>query len=115
MRKLRVVSFVIVAGLAVPLTLAACASSSEERAGGRTTRSAASVLEDAALTARVKTALAAAGASPLSIGVTTTQGGIVQLSGFVERPEDAQRAAEIARQVRGVQQVYNDIRVVPRA
>jgi hyperosmotically inducible periplasmic protein len=114
MRKMRVVSLVIVAALAAPLTLAGCASSSEERAAGGTSRSASSVLDDAALTARVKTALAAAGASPLSINVTTTQGGIVQLSGFVERPEDAQRAGEIARQVKGVQRVYNDIRVVPR-
>jgi osmotically-inducible protein OsmY len=114
MEKMRVVSVVMVAALTAPLMISGCASSSDERAAGGTSRSASSVLDEAALTARVTAALAAAGANPMSINVTTTQGGIVQLSGFVERPEDAQRAAEIARQVKGVKQVYNDIRVVPR-
>jgi osmotically-inducible protein OsmY len=39
----------------------------------------------------------------------------VQLSGFVDSEDKARRAGEIARQVEGVKQVYNDIRIAPRA
>jgi osmotically-inducible protein OsmY len=48
------------------------------------------------------------------VHVTTTQGGIVQLAGFVDSPEQARRAADIARRVEGVKYVYDDIRVAPR-
>ena len=44
------------------------------------------------------------------INVETYQG-TVQLSGFVANPADAQRAADIARGVKGVSSVKNDIRV----
>jgi osmotically-inducible protein OsmY len=44
------------------------------------------------------------------INVETFKGD-VQLSGFVAQPEDAQRAADIARGVKGVSSVKNDIRV----
>jgi osmotically-inducible protein OsmY len=44
------------------------------------------------------------------INVETFKGD-VQLSGFVAQPSDAQRAAEIARGVKGVTSVKNDIRV----
>jgi osmotically-inducible protein OsmY len=94
------------------VALVGCASpspTSEERPAG-----AGTYLEDAALTTRVKAALAAAGASPMAVQVTT-QGGVVQLSGFVDTPEDVQRAGEVARQVKGVKQVHNDIRVAPRS
>ena len=37
--------------------------------------------------------------------------GDVQLSGFVADPRDAQRAVELARGVKGVTSVKNDIRV----
>jgi osmotically-inducible protein OsmY len=40
-----------------------------------------------------------------------TYKGDVQLSGFVAQPADAQRAAEVARGVKGVASVKNDIRV----
>ena len=92
--------------------IAGCASTSEERSRPSGS-SVSTILEDAALTARIKTALAAAGVSPTAVHVTTTQGGIVQVSGFVNSREDARRAAEIARHVDGVKQVYDDIRVLP--
>ena len=88
--------------------IAGCASKPEERPSS----TVGSMLEDAALTARVKTALAAAGISPTAVQVTTTQGGIVQLSGFVNSRDDARRAAEIARNIDGVKQLYDDIRIV---
>jgi osmotically-inducible protein OsmY len=94
--------------------ISGCASSTDEGSRPSSRSSMSSVLEDAALTARVKTALTAAGVSPTAVHVTTTQGGIVQLSGFVSSPEDARRAADIARRVEGVKQVYDDVRVAPR-
>ncbi len=94
------------------LLSARCGSPSGERAqaGSR----ASTVLEDAALTARVTTALTAAGvANPLKINVTT-ENGVVQLSGFVDSEDKARRAGEIARRVEGMKRLYNDIRVAPR-
>ena len=98
--------------LAVAL-VGGCASSSEERPPS-TGSSVGSFLEDAALTTRVKTALTAAGISPTAVHVTTRDGGIVQLSGFVGSPDEARRAADIARRVEGVKYVYDDIRIAPR-
>jgi osmotically-inducible protein OsmY len=72
------------------------------------------VLDDAALAAKVTAALTAAGvANPFKINVTT-ENGVVQLSGFVDSEDKARRAGEIARQVEGVKRLYNDIRVAPR-
>jgi osmotically-inducible protein OsmY len=84
----------------------------EEQASSGASRDAGSILEDAALTGRIKMALAAAGAGSVQVA---TQGGIVQLSGFVDHPQDAERALEVARQVKGVREVYNDIRVLPES
>jgi hyperosmotically inducible periplasmic protein len=111
MKAIRVVSTVMLLALSGTPTPGGSASLSEEPSTGGATRGASSILEDAALTARIKTVLTAAGAA--SVQVATTQGGVVQLSGFVDNPADAERAVEVARQVKGVREVYNDIRVVP--
>jgi osmotically-inducible protein OsmY len=60
----------------------------------------------------VKTALAkeAGLGSARDINVTTNRG-TVQLSGFVDSREVANRAAQAARSVEGVQSVKNDIQV----
>jgi osmotically-inducible protein OsmY len=110
MNSMKAAALVAVLGA---VQIAGCATSPEERPRQSSGSSLGSLLEDAALTARVKTALAAAGVSPTAVHVTTTQGGIVQLAGFVNSADDARRAAEIARHVDGVKQVYDDIRVVP--
>jgi hyperosmotically inducible periplasmic protein len=87
--------------------LAGCASDSGSRATGQ-------VLDDGALTARVKTAIArdASLGAAKDVNVTTYRG-VVQLSGFVESEDVARRAEEIARSVQGVQSVKNDLRVNP--
>jgi hyperosmotically inducible protein len=113
MRTIRVVSTLMLLALSGTPTLGGSASLSEEQSAGGASRAASSILEDAALTAKIKTALTAAGAA--SVQVATTRGGIVQLSGFVDLAEDAERAVEVARQVKGVREVYNDIRVVPES
>jgi osmotically-inducible protein OsmY len=68
-------------------------------------------LDDAGITTKVKAAFAAdPNVKATEINVETFKG-TVQLSGFVAQPQDAQRAADIARGVKGVTAVKNDIRV----
>lgn len=89
------------------LQLAGCASSPDQRAAGQ-------VVDDSALTARVKSALAVdAGVSTAANVNVTTYRGVVQLSGFVASQEAAQRAVAIAKSIDGVQSVKNDLRVNP--
>jgi osmotically-inducible protein OsmY len=86
--------------------LAGCASEATSRSTGR-------VVDDAALTAKVKTALARdSDVSALDVNVTTYRG-VVQLSGFVQDENAARKAADIARGVDGVKDVYNDLRIAP--
>ena len=67
---------------------------------------------DAALTAKVKTAIA----SDVGVGTAAninvqTYNGEVQLSGFVSSPDEASRAVHAANSVNGVRVVRNDVRV----
>jgi osmotically-inducible protein OsmY len=91
-------------------TLVGCASTDSGR------RSAGQTVDDGAITARVKTAIAkdAGVGKAMDVNVTTNRG-IVQLSGFVDSQEVADRAGRAARSVEGVQSVRNDIRVAARA
>ena len=67
-------------------------------------------VDDATITTKVKSALASDGGMTLAnkVGVETGQG-VVQLSGFVSSAEDKERAETIARGVKGVQSVKNDL------
>jgi hyperosmotically inducible protein len=84
--------------------LAACA-------GTRTKESTGEFVDDSAITTKVKAALAA---DPVTkareIGVSTFKG-VVQLSGFVSTAEEKNKAAEVARSVKGVTDVKNNITV----
>ncbi|HEX7053626.1 MAG TPA: BON domain-containing protein [Burkholderiales bacterium] len=85
--------------------LAGCSSNPNRRSTG-------AVLDDAALTAKVKTALARdEQVAAHNVNVTTYRG-LVQLSGFVESEDAARKAADVARSVEGVRDVYNDLRVI---
>ena len=89
--------------------IAGCSSTPESRGTGQ-------VVDDASLTARVKTALAkdASLGTARDVNVTTYRG-VVQLSGFVESDQVKQRAEQVAKQVDGVRSVENDLRVGPRS
>jgi hyperosmotically inducible periplasmic protein len=89
--------------------LAGCASSQSQP---EARRSAGGVIDDATLTAKVKTALAADREVPAHNVNVTTYRGLVQLSGFVQSEDVARKAAQLARNVDGVRDVYNDVRVV---
>ncbi len=88
----------------VALTAAGCASTEDRVSTGQ-------YIDDAVITAKVKSSFAAdPSVKATEINVETYKGA-VQLSGFVAEPRDAMRAAEIARGVEGVTSVKNDIRV----
>ena len=92
--------------LAAALGVAGCASSPE------TKRDAGQFTDDAALTAKVKTAIATdVGARAASAINVETFKGVVQLSGFVDNKEMANRAVAAARKVSGVQNLKNDLRL----
>src|SRR5262245_43847326 len=74
--------------------------------------SAGKTLEDAAVTAKVKSALIAEpNLKAMSIDVDTT-GGIVTLKGTTENAEQKQRAEQLAATVEGVRSVRNELVVV---
>jgi hyperosmotically inducible protein len=90
--------------LSVILGLAACA-------GDATHRSTGQYVDDKTLSARVNAALLAdKDVKSSQIGVTTYNG-VVQLNGFVESPEQAQRAIVVAQKVDGVKSVKDDMHV----
>jgi len=89
------------------LALAACAGKEPET--GRTTGEFTS---DAALTAKVKSAIATeAGARTAAAINIETYRGVVQLTGFADSPEQAARAEAAAKKVEGVRSVKNDVRI----
>lgn len=78
-----------------------------------TRQSTGEVVDDAALTARVKSALISEpGVKSTAINVETFRG-TVSLSGFVDSAEMAQKAIDAAEKVQGVRSVKNDMRVKP--
>jgi hyperosmotically inducible protein len=72
-------------------------------------------VDDAMLTAKVKTQMAADGRiSPTRVGVETVNGAVT-LTGEVPTQEEKDAAAEVARKVEGVRSVSNQIIVNPAA
>lgn len=86
--------------------LAGCAT---DRASERT---AGEFTDDAALTAKVKAAIASdAGARTAAVVDVNTYRGVVQLTGFVDSDDQANRAVAAAKKVKGVRSVKNDLRL----
>jgi osmotically-inducible protein OsmY len=103
MRNIRMLAICLLAAVGA----VACSSTPTSRGTGE-------VVSDSALTAKVKTAIArdTTIGNAMNINVNTYRG-VVQLAGFVNTEEAARRAAEVARNVQGVQTVQNDLRVNP--
>jgi len=78
-------------------------------AGDTTTRSTGQYIDDSALTTKVKSALVADPEVKGTQMQVEVHGGVVQLSGFVDRAADAQRAVAVARGVEGVKEVRNNL------
>jgi len=89
--------------LAVVLLLAACQSTTGRTLGEN--------IDDAGITTTVKAKLAAEKIATLTrIDVDTNQG-VVALNGTVQTESMKMRAEQIARQVKGVRDVINNLRV----
>jgi len=92
--------------LAAALGLAACGAEPQKKTDSAETS------QDAALTAKVKSALATdVGARAASNIAVEANRGEVRLSGFVEDQEQADRALNAAKKVGGVQNLKSDLRV----
>lgn len=77
-----------------------------------TQRSAGEFTDDAAITAKVKSAIATdVGARTAAAVNVDTYRGSVQLTGFVDDKDTAQRAEAAAKKVSGVRSVKNSIRL----
>lgn len=101
--------FLAAAMAATALALGACATDGDSQK-----RSAGEFSSDAALTAKVKTAIASdAGIGSASAINVNSYRGVVQLSGFVDSADKIKRAGEAARKVDGVKTVENNIKVKP--
>ncbi len=88
--------------LATMIVMTGCAGDRMERTAGET-------IDDQATSARVQNALSTDPAYKYTEVKVTTMQGKVQLSGFVDKNEQKDRATEIAKKTQGVKDVKNDI------
>lgn len=94
--------------LAMMILLMGCAATNTHRGTGE-------VIDDAAITTKVKAALVAdKDVSALDVKVETYRG-VVQLSGFTNSQTEITKAVQVARGVNGVKSVKNDLRIKPAA
>lgn len=101
MRKLNIMIIVLASIVATGL-ITGCA-------GGRTYESTGEYFDDSVLTTKVKASIVGdPKLKALQISVETFKG-VVQLSGFVNSKQAADRAVELARRVKGVKQVNNSL------
>ena len=102
MKKTSLIAAVLSAFLAV--SVVGCASTSKSEGTGE-------YVDDAVLTTKVKAAIFnEPGLKSTEINVETYKG-VVQLSGFVNSQADINKAVEVARSVKGVVSVKNNMRV----
>lgn len=86
------------------VSLLGCASTATKEGTGE-------YIDDSVITAKVKAAIFGDETLKSSEINVETFKGVVQLSGFVKSPADIARATEVARGVKGVTSVKNDMRV----
>jgi len=86
------------------LLVSACAGTSKQESTGE-------YLDDSWITTKVKSAILAEPSLKVTQINVETYKGVVQLSGFVDSPDAAAKAAELAREVKGVSSVKNDTRI----
>ena len=91
--------------LAVTLvSVVGCASTSQKEGTGE-------YIDDSVITAKVKAAIFNEPTLKVAEINVETFKGVVQLAGFVRSPSDITRAGTVARGVRGVVSVKNDLRL----
>jgi hyperosmotically inducible protein len=107
----RILSVTLLA--AATLALGACASSNKSTTNeGSKSETTGQYIDDATVTAKVKTAIANdVGVKAASNVNVETYRGVVQLSGFADSDAQASKAVAAAKKVNGVRSVKNDMRV----
>ena len=99
--------------IAAGLTLSGCASHKQSASAGES-RSATEFGSDAALTTKVKAALAKdAGLGTATNVNVQSYRGVVQLNGFVNTQEQVRSAGDVAGRIEGVSKVENNLKVKP--
>ena len=88
----------------VAFTIVGCSSTGTRESTGE-------YVDDSVITGKVKAAIFNEPTLKATEINVETYKGDVQLSGFVAQAQDAQKAADVARGVKGVSSVKNDIRV----
>jgi osmotically-inducible protein OsmY len=97
--------------VATLMTALGCAAVNVSCSSTPTRESLGEAVDDSLITSKVKTALVGdPDVSARRINVETFRG-TVQLSGFARSEDEIRRAGEVARNVRGVRAVKNDIRL----
>lgn len=86
------------------VTAVGCGSTSKQESTGE-------YIDDSVITSKVKSAILGDSATKVAEISVETYKGVVQLSGFVSSQAAANRAVELARGVKGVVSVKNDMRV----
>ena len=104
MKNLKTIS-ALVAALMLS-TVVGCASTATDKH-----ETAGQYIDDAAITTGVKTAILNAPTLKVSEINVETYKGVVQLSGFVSTAENIGTASSVARAVKGVKSVKNDLRM----
>lgn len=89
------------------LALAGCASGPQKEGAGE-------YIDDSVITAKVKAAIIQDQTLKATEVNVETFKGVVQLSGFVANSADIRKAVEVARGVRGVKSVRNDMLIKPQ-
>jgi hyperosmotically inducible protein len=118
MKQLNTISTISLAVLLIAMQ--GCAStaqkeststSNKESTSASSKESAGEYLDDSVITTRVKTAVFNESTLKSSEINVETFKGVVQLSGFVSSQADINKAVEIARSVKGVASVQNDMQL----
>jgi len=102
--KMKILTKALLLGLALAMgaELTACAATPTNESTGQ-------FVDSSAITTKVKSALVQTpGLNAAAISVKTYKG-VVQLSGFVDSQDQAQLAAQTAKQVPGVKSVKNNL------
>lgn len=106
MKALRTVS-IAVFSVATLAFVAGCSVARNQETVGQ-------YVDGSAVTAQVKAKLAEdKRTSALNINVKTIDGGVVQLSGFAKSQQEKDVATQVARSVKGVSSVHNNLIVKP--
>ena len=106
MKHLKLISAIIPALMVA--TLMGCASTATREGTGE-------YIDDTVITAKVKAAVLNEPTLKSSEVNVETFKGVVQLSGFVSDAGDVPKAGEVARGVKGVASVKNDLRIKGRS